>query len=358
MINLSFNKSENKVSNLEILGKNKNWTIVEIEIPSPITIHEDVPIKFIYKNIQHIITFKLIESPLNPFKKAESEFMEIMEDKYGIVNRSLVTLYIGKHIDPSTLVEMNIISPCRTIPELLQHSIDALNYFIERYRIVSGKYWVETVFYKMITSYRFKLIVDREKLDKGHIENPNIYCIKSQPEYLSDFELQKLKKYLKNENLPLWKSLLMDAKDYQLRGHYREAIYAINGALENFLKIEANKRMKKSLDEDEIDTFLHGKPDYDEFFLKDYINKDSFDKATHEGIIKNEPPSVYQILKKCHNCQPFNDYDKLKELISIIRAKRNISVHGKEYAYKLEKNAYNAINAFEKFIKRFKDGID
>ncbi|MGC9516694.1 MAG: hypothetical protein ACP5C3_03230 [Methanomicrobiales archaeon] len=335
------------------MGKEKNWTIVKIEIPSPIKIEPNMPVKFIYKNIEHILTFELVDSPLNPFKNVESEFMEIPEDKYGIVNRSMVTLYIAKLIDPTILVEMDILSPCKDIPLLLKHSIDALNYFIERYRIITGKYWVETVFHKMITNYGFKLIEEGRELNTGFKENPNIYCIKSNPDYLNPIEIEKLKDYLKKDNIHLWKSLLMDSKDYQLRGHFREAIYAINGALENFIRIKANKRLKKSLNIDEIDIFLHGKPEYEEFFLKDYISKESFDEAIKVGIIKNEPPSVYQILKKCHKIKPFSDYDELKGLISTIRSKRNISVHGKEYPHTLEDSAMKAIDAFEKFVKDF-----
>jgi len=114
-------------------------------------------------------------------------------------------------------------------------------------------------------------------------------------DWLEDKEVTDLKKLLKKEEIPIWEILLLDSKDYLLRRDYREAIYAINGAFENYLMLKAREKLISKWTEKDVNEYLDGKPVYKYHKMKKYMDEATFNKAIKEDIITSYIPSTYQI---------------------------------------------------------------
>ncbi|BDZ67938.1 hypothetical protein [Methanobacterium ferruginis] len=142
-------------------------TIVEFEIPSPLPIQENKPIKFKFNGIEHILNIEIVE---NPSTNIKGSGIPIIEDKYGLVKRSKINMTIFKYIDPKEQAKIKTFSDKKDISKILLEATNALNYFIERYKIVTGNYWVETIFFKMIPDIKYELELgnQRYKLKSGN----------------------------------------------------------------------------------------------------------------------------------------------------------------------------------------------
>jgi hypothetical protein len=286
-------------------------------------------------------------------KATGSNFVEVVEDKYGIANKSKVKLTISKFVDPYKILKMNILAMDNTVRKVFLESIKVMNYFIERFRVISGNYWLETIFHKLIPSYSCKIIAGSDEIINIPWSVNQMFCSRPEPPWITDQEFLEFGKSL-NQDLELWKSLLLDAKDYLLRRNYRESIYSINGALENFLYEKTRERLKTALTEDEVEEFLEGQSNYDEFYLKDYMDRDSFDRAVAANVLAAFPPSVYQILGKCHDLVPFPIGKKrVNSLVYKIKKRRNDVIHGREIHGDVEEDAKLAIESFEKLADLF-----
>lgn len=326
-------------------------TIIEFEIPSPLPIQNDNPIKFIFNGIEHILNIEIIE---NPSSNVKGSGIPIIEDKYGLVKRSKINLTICKYIDSDELVEIKTFSYKKYTFKVLLEAVNALNYFIERYKIVTGNYWIETIFFKMIPSFIYEVKLGNQRFGNliGIYEQG--YLISPQIPYLNKTEMARLNNYLEIEEIPLWKLLLLNAKDYLLRRDYREAIYAINGAFENYLMLKAREKLIKAWGQKNAIEYLDGEPIYEYHNLKEYMDEETFKKAVKDKKIGTYIPPTGQILKECYNLHPLTiSRTKLDKLVKKIRKNRNEVIHGVKIKDDLETTAFEAIESFEYFVKVF-----
>ncbi|PKL66356.1 MAG: hypothetical protein CVV28_11310 [Methanobacteriales archaeon HGW-Methanobacteriales-1] len=336
---------------LDAIEKGDIKTIIEFELPIPLFIKDKYPIEFEINGIKYTLEVEIVENPL--FVKCPN-FTEIMEDKYGLANRSKIKLTIFRYIDPNKRIKISTFSEKECILYILSEAINAINYFIERYRIISGNYWVETVFYNMISEFSSTIMAGDHIIRNIPINMDQLIRCSPNPPWLSDLNIDNLDKYLRKEEIILWEILLLDAEDFLLRRNYREAIYAINGCFENFLMIKAREKLKKSWDDKEVEDYLNGSPVYENFKLKKYLSEDLFNQAVSNKDIFPYVPSTFQILKKCNEIDPSKvEIKELNRLVSKIRKKRNDIMHGVEIAEDLEKLAFEAIKSFKEFTEVF-----
>ena len=342
---------------LDAIEKNKVKTIVEFEVPSPMPVQENNPIEFEFKGIKHILNIEIIENPASNIKGTG---ISIPEDKYGLVKRSKINLTIFKYIDPDERVELKNFSNKNSLSKRLVEAINALNYFIERYRIVTGKYWVETVYFNMIPQFKSEIKLGNQRFGNLIGIYDQSFFISARMPYLSNDKIAELNNYLKREEIPLWETLLLDGKDYLLLRNYREAIYAINGAFENYLMLKAREVLTQAWDKEKADEYLDGVPVYEYHKLNGYMDEESFKKAVNDGKVgKIVPPTgqilkeVYNVLKEVYNVPNLISHNKLDKLDKKIRKMRNEVMHGVEIDVDLEIITFEAIKSFEEFVKLF-----
>ncbi|MBK5503543.1 hypothetical protein [Bacillus sp. TH12] len=348
----------NDFSNLQeiysAIVQNNVWTTINLELPFPI-IASERPISFIYKETQITLQIEVIDSPYKMLNVEGTGFIEIIEDKYGLANRSKVSLSINKYLHPDLDINLVGISETNQISEVIAECIEVLNFFIERFRVTTGKYWIETISHKMLSQHSVVIKAGNQTIRNIPLADSTSYYKFSPniPWITKDKETSLIENLSKIE-LPLWKSLLLDSKDYFLRGKHKEAIVSINSAFENFLAIEVKNHLAKGMSTDEITTFLNGKPIFENFFLNKFISEEKFNEAIQEGIINNMPPTTFAIMKKCNHISPLGiSNSQLQKLVSKIRSKRNDVVHGKEDVIVSTKNVKDAIESLEKLISLF-----
>lgn len=343
--------NSNKLFLDSINYNDKVKTIIEFEIPSPLPIQENTPVTFKFNGIKHVFNIEIIENPASNIKGTG---IPLIEDKYGLVKRSKINLTIFKYIDPNERVEIKTFSEKKHISKILLETTNALNYFIERYRIVTGNYWVETIFFKTILNFKSEIRLGNQRFGDQTSTYDHAFFISPRIPYLNDIKMALLNNYLAIEEIPLWKILLLDAKDYLLRRDYREAIYSINGAFENFLMIKAREKLERLWSTNEVTEYLEGNPIYEYHDLKDYMTEESFNKAVSDNKIRPYVPPTSRIIKKCNQMAPSSvNHKKLMKLVYKIRRKRNEVMHGTEIKENLEKIAFTAIKSFEEFVKVF-----
>lgn len=345
-------KYEINFNNSLLEGKIK--TVIWFEIPPALPIQENTPINFKFNGVDHILKIEIVKNP-EAFLDSGS-FVEIIEDKYGLINRSKIKLTIFKYIDPEERVEIKTFSEKTQQLKILLEALNALNYFIERYKILTGNYWIEPVFYKMIKNFTFENQFENQErhLQYGMMDHPTI--ISPTVPWLKNEELNDLKKCLNKEKIPLWEILFLDAKDYLLKRSFRESIYAINGAFENYLTLKAREKLINGWENEEnVAEYLKGKPIYKYHKLRKYMDKKTFKKAVKDGDISTYVPSAYQIIKECRDANSTSiEKEQSNKLVGKIRKRRNDVLHGVEIHEDLENIAFEAIKSFEEFVKIFK----
>lgn len=341
---------------LDAINNGNIKTVIEFEIPPPLLpLIKKTPIKFEIDSIEHILDVEIIKVPHSGIQTVGGAFVEILEDKYGIVNRSKISLVINKFIDQHEFVEIKTFSEKMYLSKALLEATNALNYFIERYRLVTGNFWIETIFFKMIRNFRCQSIIGSQNTNSVSSSIDHLMRVSPHVPLLKDDETNKLYDYLEEESIELWKVLLLDAKDFLLRQNFREAIYAVNGALENYLMLKVRRGLMKAWrNEEKVNEFLQGVPIWEYHKLKFYMDKSTFNQAVKNNVINKNVPSISEMLKEYQitSCLPI----KRSELISLIykiKKKRNEVVHGTEIEEDLEPIAYKAIKNFEKLVEMF-----
>jgi hypothetical protein len=345
---INYNKS--LLQGIDRGGKVK--TVICFEIPPALPIQENSPINFKFNGIDHILKIEIIKNP-NAFLESGS-FVEITEDKYGLVNRSKIKLTIFKYIDSDERVEIKTFSEKKLHFKILLDAVNALNYFIEHYRIITGNYWIEPVFYKMIKNFTCENMFENQEhhVQRGIMDH--LTRVSHDIPWLKDVELYDLKECLEKKENQLWEVLLLDAKDYLLKRSYRESIYAINGAFENYFMLKAQEMLSKAWGQKNAMEYLEGKPIYEYHNMKDFMDEKTFNRAVKESKITPHVPSTYQILKECNIIYPFTISRKqLNSLVNKIRKRRNEVMHGVKINDDLEIIAFEAIKSFEEFAKSF-----
>jgi hypothetical protein len=337
---------------IEAWEKDNIKTTIEFEIPFPLIV-TDEPIEFEYDDVKHIIEIELFESPVSPIP-SKGCFAEIVEDKYGLAIRSKVKLTSFRYVNPYEIIELKILAQDKKTSKAILETIKVMNFFIERYRVTTNNYWLENIFHKMIPNYKGMVTAGNIKIHTiRNFHSQRIKISLGNP-WLSQEKLEELMNNLKKDRLDLWNSLLLDAKDYLLRRNYKEAIYAINGAFENYLMLKAQEILSEAWGNKNAMEYLDGIPDYKYHKLKNCMDEETFNKAVKKDLIAPYVPSTYQILKECNIVRPFPiSRKKLNKLVDKIRKKRNEVMHGDNLNEDLEIIVFEAIKSFEDFVKLF-----
>lgn len=346
------NKLQNELFELDEIYKNildKNLiTIINFVVPTHIILNDENKINFTYKDIPCSISSKTIRNGNSLLIDGTNLFSE--KDKYGIINRSLISLEIGKYINPNELVKVN--KEVGDIYKPLAEAIDVYNYFVKKYIISTGKYWVPEINEKMIFNYEIKVFA-------GDINIKNIPLSMSvelsssgnNSIVLDSTMMNKLIENLSVEKYKLWELAYNNAKDYYLIKNYVNSKIMINIALENFMYSFANDFLAKYKCSEELQIFLNGVTIYDDYFLKEYISEENFCKAKHDGVIKDNPPTIYKLISECYKYGELEiSKTQLLKKISIIKELRNEIVHGVEVKKDLKSLAEKSITAFEEIV--------
>jgi len=332
----------------ESVLKNDLKTIITMIIPYHLLIDDAEEIKFKYNGIECAIKSKTIRSQDSSFIIGDNIYTE--KDKYGIINHSIITLTIGKYINGNELVKVN--KAIDTVYKPLSEAINVYNYFLKSYIISTGKYWISEINENMI--FRFETLVLAGDVKIKNIPLSISMKVSSSGKEklsLSEEQIENIKKELENENTEIWKLSLNYAKDYYLIKDYKNAVIMINIALENFTYYFAKEKLKQYIAENEIEDFLNGKVSYENYFLKEYITKESFELAKNDKIIKDSPPTIYKIYSECHKYEKLRiTKTQLSKKLSIIKDQRNEIVHGKNITKDLRYVAEKAIDEFEDLV--------
>ena len=346
--NDSDNKLKDKLEELETIYSsiinNNLKTIVNFVVPTHIILDEGKKIDFIYDNTLCSISSKTIRNPNSLLIDGPNLYTE--KDKYGIINRSLISVTIGKYINPNELIIVN--KEIKQVYKPLFEAIEIYNYFIKKYIISTGKYWTPEINEKMIFNYEIKVYAKNIEIKNIplsmsiELSSSNNYVV------LDTSTIEEIKNNLNNEKIDLWKLAYNSAKDYYLIKDYKNSKIMINIALENFFYSFAKKNLIKHMSENDLEKFLSGITDYKNYFLKDYMDEKSFNMAKSAGIIKDNPPTIYRICNECYK------YGKLKitktqllKKISTIKELRNEIVHGVDIKENLQYAAEKSIELFE-----------
>lgn len=329
-------------------------TVVDFEIPFPIYV-DNQPFEFEINGIKHILSAEIFKNPSGMVESFGGGQIELLEDKYGMINKTKVNMTIFNYIDPNDKVEIKIYSQKTKISKIIFEAVNALNYFINHYRIISGNYWIENVSTKMIKKFSFIITEGKKVLHESILNIDHIIKYSSEGfSLLNDKEISDLSYNLNKYEIPLWNILLLDAKDFLLRRNFREAIFAINGAFENFLNIQARKKLIKYWDRSSVDDYLNGIPIYEYHDLKDYLDEKKFYEAVKNNKIRPHVPTVYRIIKQCYKLESSKiSLKELNGLVNKIRKNRNEIMHGTQQSEDLEKIVYEAIESFQIFIDSF-----
>lgn len=345
------NKLKDKLEELEIIYNSiindDLKTIVNFVVPTHIILDEEKNIDFIYNNTLCSINAKTIRNTNSLLIDGPNLYTE--KDKYGIINRSLISVTIGKYINPNELVVVN--KEVKQVYKPLFEAIEIYNYFIKNYIISTGKYWTPEINEKMIFNYEVKVYAKSIEIKNIPLSMSIELSSSNNPIALDSLTLGKIKKTLNNVNINLWELAYNNAKDYFLIKDYKNSKIMINIALENFLYSFAKKFLINYVSENDLEKFLNGIADYNNYFLKDYMDEKSFNMAKSAGVIKDNPPTIYRICNECYK------YGKLKmtktqllKKISIIKNLRNDIVHGVDIKENLQFAAEKSIESFEEIF--------
>ena len=323
--------------------------VPDFEIPYHMLIKDDEKIEFNYNGTKCSVLSRTIRTQDSSFIIGNNIYTQ--KDKYGIINHSILTVEIGRYINGNELVQVNRAIDSVYAP--LTEAIDVYNYFVKKYIISTNRYWIPEINENMI--FRFET-----KVFAGNIEIKNIpfstsmsiSSTGSNELCLSVEEIKKIKEELKSTDDLIWRIAVNYAKNYYLIKDYKNAIIMINIALENFSYKFARDKLVEYMSDSEIEEFFNGKVKYEDYFLKDYIEKEDFEKAKKNGIIKDNPPTIYKIYTECYKYEKFKiSKSKLNKKISLIKDQRNEIVHGKKISKNLRYVAENAIEEFEELVK-------
>ena len=326
-------------------------TKVNFIIPYHLILDEENKIDFQYNKNKCSISSKTIRNPKTLIIDGNNIFTE--KDKYGLLNHSVISIEINKYINPNKTIIVN--KEIKNVYEPLNYAIDIYNYFIKKYIISTNKYWIPEINEKMIFNYEISVFAGKIKIKDIPLSISTEICFNNEKIRLKTDELEKIKNVLLDEEIELWKLSYNKAKDYYLIKDYKNSIIMINIALENFIYSYARIVLKKYKSDIEINQFLKGFEEYEDFYLKDFISKEAFEKAKEEKKIVDSAPSIYKICKELYNFEVINiSKNQLFKKISIIKKYRNEIIHGENIDVNLKNIVEDSIKSFEDIFKKIK----
>lgn len=352
VLNVSGDKLKKEISELKeiyssILNNNLK-TVINFVVPTHLILLEEESISFTYKGILCNVSSMTIRN--NNSLLIDGNNLYSQKDKYGIINRSIISVTIGEYINPNELINVN--KSIKEVYKPLSRAIDVYNYFLKKYIISTDKYWMIEINEKMIFNYEIKVYA-------GDVEIKNIPLSMSielsslgdKLPIINEEELYRLKMNLLSEDIALWKLAYNNAKDYYLVKDYKNSIIMINIALENFIYSYSYNNLSKNMSESELANFFDGDIKYEDYFLKEYITEEKFNLAKNNNVIKNNPPTIYRLCSELYKYKEYNiTKSQLLKKISVIKDQRNEIVHGKVITKSLQSVIEKAILSFEEII--------
>ena len=207
----------------------------------------------------------------------------------------------------------------------------------------------------MILNYDTQVYAGEIKLRNVPLSYSMGLQISTKAPCIDEVTQNKLSQMLKAGPIELWQTAYLDSlKQLQIR-NYKEAIIQVNIALENYLYIFAKKILTDNIGEEATNKFFQGKVRYEDFYLNQYISLEIFDKMCADGVVKDNPPTTYAIIKRCYEFLDKSISKRaLQTKISCVRKFRNDIVHGNDIECNIKKEAEKAINAFEELTEILK----
>lgn len=332
------------------LDEKNIWTVVNFEIGYYIDMPQDIEFEFVLENIRCKVKSKHIPA-IN--KSSGNAFLYNSNDKYGLLNHSQITVSINDFIDPAC--KENVNRESKDVWCSISRAVEVWNHYIKNYRVSTKEYWLENINEFMILNYNTQIYAGDIKLRDVPLSYSMGLQVSSKAPCINETTQTELTRMLKTGTIDLWQTAYMDSlKQLQIR-NYKEAIVQINIALENYLYTLAKKVLIENIGEEETNSFFQGEVRYEDFYLNQYISLEVFNKMCDDGVIKNNPPTTYAIIKRCYE---FLDKSiskrSLQTKISLVRKYRNDIVHGNDTECNIPKEAEKAIGAFEDLIEILK----
>jgi hypothetical protein len=227
-------------------------TIISFFIPYAIILDFTTEYSFIYKDVKCILEFKNIDAQLPLLGNTEGQTLEIDLDKYGLTNRTKVQITLFRYYE-------HYVGANEDRREMMEFSIEVFNYFIERYKIATDRYWIENLNEIQITSYAYTIKAGEVCLINSPFTSSREYTITIGSNFstVTEKDLSLLNTLLSVSEIPLWKSLLMSAKDFKLIKKYREAVFAINCAFENLIETDIRNIITQKMGKDASDEYVN-----------------------------------------------------------------------------------------------------
>lgn len=353
IINYNLNQGITEVQ--QILANIDNITTkVTFEIPYHLPLREDYNLKFDFEKNYYSINIKSKKSKYGDFIITDNANVYMEKDKYGLINNSIVSINIPSYINPNVQIKVNKEVGNIFLP--IVKAIEIYNYFLKNYIISTGKYWLSELNELMIFNFETTITAGNIIIKNIPLSIANGIKISTSKEELNDSDLKRLQEQLQKSYINMWEVAYNNSKSELLIKNYKESIIWINIALENYAYSFVNKVLSKYISAEEIENFITGKQDYDNFYLKDFISLENYQNAIQRDIIQPFPPSTYVMFKKCFNYQTFKiSYTQLRKLISTIKDCRNDIVHGKDIRKDLRIVAEKSLESFKKLLDVFKD---
>jgi len=296
----------------------KLWTRTSFSVPIAMkTIENEVTIDIPYKNdkLQAIVSVQ--STGLN----GESVNISKKRDHDSIIGSSTWTIRLNKYLSCEEISDDD-----GTASVMQFYVCNIVNRIIDAYREQTGEYWVKSIYPSMISSHSIKYGVGSRIIRDIPLYDRGEYQLSTKP-----LSVNLGDEYIK-EIIPLYKSLLMEAKSYLLSEALRESVISLNSAFENFTYTVICPLIIANSNGEYNQNFYLKVQSYQDYFLRDYLTEDEYADAVEKGVIKARGMSTYAIYKIFHGI--FKDYlvdlskTKLNKLISVIRNGRNELTHG------------------------------
>lgn len=335
---------------LEAIKTNNIWTKVSFEIPYYIILENGREYEFVYNNLKCKVIAYVKQSAKSSFVKVENGVVFNEKDKYGIINYSQVVVYYNDYTEPEDQVYVN--RELGKVWKSVAKGIEIWNYFVKCYKVETKRYWIDNINEFMILNYSTKIYAGEIELANVPLSFSLGLSISNELPKLSNSENEFLIKRLNENGENVWENAYLDSlNQFQVR-NYKEAIIQLNIALENYMFLYAEKLLTKEIGDKKTKLFLQGHQEYTDFYLKDYISQDVFEHLYCKGTIKDNPPTLYKIIRKCANYWPEDiSARRISSNVNTVKKYRNEIIHGGNIEKNIEKETEKAIEAFEKIIQ-------
>ncbi|MCI1986149.1 MAG: hypothetical protein LKJ48_06235 [Lactobacillus sp.] len=272
-----------------------------------------------------------------------------VKDRDSVIGSTLWTVCLNKYLSCEATSEGD-----DTASVMQFYVCNVVNRIIDAYKAQTGEYWVKNIYPAMISGHSIEYGIGNKTIRNVLFYDRSEYHLSTKPaSIILGTEFIK-------DSIPLYKSLLMEAKSYLLAESFRESVISLNSAFENFTYTVVCPSIVANSSGMYVENFYLKVQPYQEYFLHDYLTEEGYADAVRKGIVKARGMSTYAIYKVFYNVLKnyVRDFSKTKlnGLISVIRDNRNDLTHGKTELTTMSTNRVKQqISAFEELISFITD---